>query len=207
MKVNLNSDNVLVLNAMWQRIGTKNAKEAITDLTGINEPAKAMDISYPLDANGQPDFSQEPEYFNPVDWETWITLPIRPWDSVIHSARFSIRVPTVILNRFSKVPMKHPKPTAAAIRERDKGRCQYTGELLTKGEGNIDHVIPRAKGGKDNWENLVYCSKKINSMKGDRLNEEVGISLLRKPTAPKPIPISSLITIARHRDWQIFMKD
>ena len=48
-------------------------------------------------------------------------------------------------------------------------RCQYRGKPLGSGEGNIDHVLPRSRGGKTSWENCVLASKDVNSRKGDRL--------------------------------------
>ena len=76
------------------------------------------------------------------------------------------------------------KLTKRNIYIRDKYRCQYTGKQLKFNEANIDHVVPKAKGGKNTWDNLVVCSKDINSIKGDKTNEEAGLKLIKKPTKP-----------------------
>jgi 5-methylcytosine-specific restriction endonuclease McrA len=84
--------------------------------------------------------------------------------------RGAIRVPTVIVAlNFAKVPRKRPKLSAKTIRERDGNRCQYTGVLLRPDQGSLDHVLPRSRGGKDTWENLVWSSKDVNARKANRL--------------------------------------
>ena len=73
-------------------------------------------------------------------------------------------------------------------------------------EGNIDHVVPRARGGQTTWENCVLASKEINSKKGDRLPHEVGLLLLATPKAPVSMPAT--FTIRNNhgiRDWELFL--
>src|ERR1035441_6216875 len=94
----------------------------------------------------------------------------------IFAVRGQIRVPTVIVAvNYAKVPKKRPKLCAKAIRERDGNRCQYTGRLLHPNEGSLDHVVPRSRGGKDAWENLVWSAKEVNQRKADRLPREAGL--------------------------------
>jgi hypothetical protein len=83
--------------------------------------------------------------------------------------------------------------------------CQYTNKKLTRAQGNIDHVIPRHHGGKNTFENMVWCEKGLNSMKANRRNEEIGLKLIRKPKAPPATPLSATITEARHPAWKPFM--
>ena len=145
----------------------------------------------------------------PVCWSEWITLPIRPQDNAVQTTRGPIRVPTVIVAvNFARVPKKRPKLCARAVRERDDNRCQYTGRVLRPDEGSLDHVVPRSRGGKDTWENLVWASKAVNSRKADRLPHEAGLRLLKAPRAPKELPSSALIRNA-HRvpDWKLFVEE
>ena len=121
----------------------------------------------------------------PVTWEEWIKLPIRDQDEAVHTVRGQIRVPTVIVAvNYAKVPKKRPKLCAKAIRERDDNRCQYTGRVLRPDEGSLDHVVPRSRGGKDAWENLVWSAKDVNQRKADRLPHEAGLKLRSVPRAP-----------------------
>ena len=145
--------------------------------------------------------------FTPKSWDEWITLPIRDQDEAVHTVRGPIRVPTVIVAvNYAKVPKKRPKLCARAIRERDRNRCQYTGRVLHPDEGSLDHVVPRSRGGKDAWENLVWSAKDVNQRKADRLPHEAGLKLLSAPRAPKELPVSVLIrNKAEVEDWKPFL--
>ncbi len=188
----LNRAIVLVLNRHWQAIDVKTPIETFSMLA--NGSATALDIKVH-------------EVMRPVTWDEWLTLPVRDEDYSIGTVRGGIRVPTVIvLARFDKVPKRRPKFCARAIWERDGGVCQYTGRKLRPSEGNIDHVIPRSRGGKTDWENCVLADKRVNSRKGNRLPEEVGLQLLRRPFVPREIPTSALIrNHHRVREWDMFM--
>lgn len=201
----------LNLNASWQPVGFKTVKDAIIDLCGSEVDGKptslALDIDYELNDNGEPNLS-EPKIMTPVSWSEWIKLPIRSWDLVIHSAHMSIRVPTVIIaTNFNKMPVKsfRGKPSKDAIYTRDAGICQYTGKKIDRNNATVDHVVPRSKGGEDTWTNLVLCSRDINSKKGNRMNTEVGLKLIKQPVAPQPVPVSALIREAKHKDWEHFL--
>jgi 5-methylcytosine-specific restriction endonuclease McrA len=117
-----------------------------------------------------------------------------------------IRAPRVIIQpNYSKMPTVQPRPTKEAIRKRDGGICQYTGEVLTWKDGNIDHVTPRSQGGRNTFENMVWCHKDINSKKADKTPKQAGLTLIRKPFAPKSLPISSTINVAHHPSWVHFL--
>lgn len=201
----------LNLNANWQPVGFKTVKDAIIDLAGASYDGKpssvALDIDYDLLENGDPDFSK-PKSMNPVAWNEWLELPIRGWDLTISTPNRQIRVPTVIIaTNFTKMPMKHSKgkPSKDAIFYRDNGHCQYTGKKLNRERFTVDHVIPKSKGGLDTWTNMVACDRDINIKKGNKLNNEAGLTLLKNPVAPSPIPVSALIKEAKHDDWKHFL--
>jgi len=80
--------------------------------------------------------------------------------------------------------------------------------LLRPEEGSLDHVLPRSRGGKDEWGNLVWSDKTVNAKKGNRLPHEAGLKLLRVPRAPKELPVTSLIHNAHGIvDWKLFVKE
>ena len=85
------------------------------------------------------------------------------------------------LNRYVNAPYKGVNLTRQNIFKRDNHECQYCG---TRKELTIDHVIPRAKGGKDSWINLVTACKKCNTKKGDYTPEEAQMPLVKKPLKP-----------------------
>jgi 5-methylcytosine-specific restriction endonuclease McrA len=104
------------------------------------------------------------------------------------------------------MPTKTPKLTGANIRKRDSNRCQYTDKVLAPGEGDLDHVLPRSRGGKDTWENLVWSSKEVNRQKADKTPEEAGLKLRAKPKAPRPVKAMMLIEPRPDKpDWNHFL--
>jgi 5-methylcytosine-specific restriction endonuclease McrA len=189
----LNKATVLVLNRNWQAINIRTPAEAFCQMaTGV---ATALEIA-------------SEDHIRPVTWDEWLTLPIREQDQDVNTVRGAIRVPTVIvLASFARVPKKRPKLCARTIRERDDNRCQYTGAVLRPEEGNIDHVVPRSRGGKDAWENCVWSSKAVNSKKGNRLPHEAGLKLLKHPVAVREMPVTALIRNTHSiPDWEPFVR-
>jgi 5-methylcytosine-specific restriction endonuclease McrA len=195
----LNNSIVLVLNRNWQAINVRTPQEAFCMMA--TNVATALEIELGDGARA--------EALRPVSWDEWITLPIRPHDNAVHTVRGQIRVPTVIVAvNFARVPKKRPKLSAKTIRERDDNRCQYTGALLRPEEGSLDHVLPRSRGGRDTWENLVWSSKDVNARKANRLPHEAELKLLKVPRAPKELPASAFIRNAHNvADWNLFVKE
>jgi 5-methylcytosine-specific restriction endonuclease McrA len=193
----LTKATVLVLNRNWQAINVRTPQEAFCMMA--TNVATGLEIERGDGARA--------EALRPVTWEEWITLPVREQDESVHTVRGEIRVPTVIVAvNYAKVPKKRPKLCARTIRERDHNRCQYTGRVLRPDEGSLDHVVPRSRGGKDAWENLVWSAKEVNQRKADRLLHEAGLKLISVPRAPKEMPASALIrNTAGVEDWKLFL--
>ncbi len=190
----LNKTIVLVLNRNWQAINIRTPQDAFCQM--------ATNVATALEIDGE-------NSIRPVMWEEWITLPIRDSDNAVHTVRGAIRVPTVIVAlNFAKVPKKRPKLSAKSIRERDGNRCQYTGKLLRPDEGSLDHVLPRSRGGKDEWGNLVWSDKTVNAKKGNRLPHEAGLKLLTVPRAPKELPVTAHLRNAHGvAEWKLFLNE
>ena len=190
----LNKTIVLVLNRNWQAINIRTPADAFCQM--------ATNVATALEIDGE-------NSIRPVMWDEWITLPIRDSDHAVLTARGPIRVPTVIVAlNYARVPKKRPKLCAKNIRERDGNRCQYTGKLLRPDEGSLDHVLPRSRGGKDEWGNLVWSDKTVNAKKGNRLPHEAGLKLLTVPRAPKELPVTALIRNPQSiADWKLFVKE
>lgn len=191
----------LNLNNVWQPIGCKTVRQAISDLVGGEY--LAIDIQY--EKIGDSYAFSSPRNLDPVSWEEWIKLPVREFDFSISSKTLCVRVPTVLIAKnYSKIPIRRVSLNQNNVRIRDKNTCQYTGRVLRPEDGNIDHIIPKAKGGGESWDNLVYCDKNINAKKGNKLNHEIGLKLLREAKEPAPIMSSSLFIEHRHVDWKHF---
>ena len=93
--------------------------------------------------------------------------------------------PSVVrINKYVHIPYKRVVMTRQNIFKRDEGKCQYCG---TTKELTLDHVIPRSKGGRSTWLNLVTACKKCNSLKGDQSLEKSKLKLSKKPVKPSYI--------------------
>jgi 5-methylcytosine-specific restriction endonuclease McrA len=196
----------LKLNKHWRRIGVGLVSDTICDL--VSGVILAIDIVYATNADGTPNFDVQ-ESLNPVDWDTWMTLPVRPWDLSIHSTNMEIRVPTVVITKkYAKVPEKKfkGKPTKEALAIRDNLTDAYTGKEIDYDDATIDHVIPKFRGGSDTYDNTVLTTKETNNKKGHMTNSEAGLTLYINPRIPKPIPVSHTIKKARHFDWKPFLE-
>lgn len=182
---------VLVLNRNWQAINVRTPADAFCQL--------ATNVATALDVDG--------ESIRPVTWDEWIRLPIRGQDDSVQTMRGPIRIPTIIVAlNYARVPKRRPRLSARTIRERDGNRCQYTGRTLRPDEGSLDHVVPRSRGGRDSWENLVWSAKEVNQRKADRLPHEAGLKLLSVPRAPKELPATALIRNAHGiPEWDLFL--
>jgi 5-methylcytosine-specific restriction endonuclease McrA len=191
----LNKNIVLVLNRNWQAINIRTPQDAFCQMA--TNVATALDI----------ELGDSAQALRPVQWDEWITLPVRDGDNAVRTVRGIIRVPTVIVAlNFARVPKKRPKLNAKNIRERDGNRCQYTGRLLHPDEGSLDHVVPRSRGGHDTWENLVWSAKEVNQRKADRLPHEAGLKLLAAPRALRELPVSATLRNAHGvAEWKLFL--
>jgi 5-methylcytosine-specific restriction endonuclease McrA len=106
-----------------------------------------------------------------------------PRDALVRGASIAIQAPSVIRLRYVvKVPFRaRAGLSRRAVFVRDDHTCQYCGGRAE----NVDHVIPRSRGGLHVWENVVAACRRCNSRKEDRLPHEVGFRLRREPRAPK----------------------
>lgn len=180
----LHKELVVKLNKHWQAFEVLTPAKAICSLCSEENgqvPGYVVDYETVLDDKGEPVLV----YSVPVTWDEWIKLPVRDTDLYINTSRGKIRMPKVIITaNYCDVPMVAPRLSSGNVFARDGGICQYTGEKVSRGQGNLDHVTPKDRGGRDEWTNLVWTSKDLNSRKGNRLNSEVGLKLIRKPKAP-----------------------
>ena len=133
-------------------------------------------------------------------------------DRLIRSVTFEIKMPSVI--RFLRVVRTHkklPKFSRENVYARDGGRCQYCAKKIARMEATYDHVVPRARGGKTTWENVVICCVPCNQRKGARLAPEVGMRLQSVPRRPKKLPDSLRMTFTFEKgmptSWRSWLRD
>lgn len=184
---------VLVLNRLWQAVNTCSAKRAFTLLYAGH--AHVVDPS-----DGQ---------YHTFTFHDWLQTggdDSRPGDFV-QTVRFRVKVPKIIvLMMFDRLPLKEVKLTRQNIFERDDFTCQYCAQKFDRKDLNIDHVLPRDRGGRTTWENLATSCIRCNTKKGNRLPHEAHMPLLNKPKRPKVRPFLS-VSISRqpHPSWSHFL--
>jgi 5-methylcytosine-specific restriction endonuclease McrA len=133
-----------------------------------------------------------------VHWQKAMTLlfqgkveVIKEYDREIHAVSFKIRLPSVIrLLRYIKIKRRfdYVPFSRANIYARDEYQCQYCGDAFSTNDLTFDHVVPVAKGGRKDWENIVTCCVTCNRRKGGRTPGEAGMHLLRMPKRPESAP-------------------
>jgi 5-methylcytosine-specific restriction endonuclease McrA len=119
---------------------------------------------------------------------------------VLCSATWVMDVPSVIrLLEYRRIPRQTRALSRKNILTRDHYTCQYCGTQAGAGELTLDHVMPRSRGGSGSWENLVAACRRCNNRKGDRLPEEAGMRLVKKP---KPFTLHTSRSLMRQLGGQ-----
>lgn len=91
------------------------------------------------------------------------------------------RPSVILLRRYIRPPYHRTIPVSRrGVLRRDGGKCGYCGEPAN----TIDHILPKSRGGRDTWENLVACCVRCNNTKGNKTPQEMGWALRFHPTAP-----------------------
>jgi 5-methylcytosine-specific restriction endonuclease McrA len=123
----------------------------------------------------------------------------------IYTVRTAFPRPSVIrLGYMIKRPRPRVRLTKREVFRRDDFRCQYCG--ATAPRMTIDHVVPRYRGGKYTWQNLVTACERCNLKKGGRTIQEAHMSLLRLPTEPRATALYLYGThLDDNQDWQPFL--
>lgn len=121
----------------------------------------------------------------------------------IRTVSRSFDYPAVIrLNDYKNIPYRGVMLNRANLFRRDRGECQYCG---SKRHLTLDHVIPRSKGGKTNWTNLVAACHRCNVNKGDKSPEQVGLILRTQPFRPTLSYFLSEYAERQAEEWLPFL--
>lgn len=121
----------------------------------------------------------------------------------IRTVSRSYDYPAVIrLAQYKHIPYKGVLLNRANLFRRDRGQCQYCGS--TK-QLTIDHVIPRSKGGKTSWTNLVTACSRCNVGKGDKSLEQAGLSLKVAPFVPSLSYFLATYAERQAQEWLPFL--
>jgi 5-methylcytosine-specific restriction endonuclease McrA len=124
-------------------------------------------------------------------------------ERVFRAERIRVAEPSVVrLSYFVKVPYQaRVALNRRAVFARDGHRCQYCGASAE----NIDHVIPRSKGGPHAWDNVVAACRPCNTRKRDRMLEESGMKLRRLPMVPRERTWILVASGSIRPDWEPYL--
>jgi len=119
-----------------------------------------------------------------------------------------VYLPSVIrLMEYKRIPYRTQQVTRKNILVRDGYRCMYCGTRKDGSELELEHVIPKSRGGKNTWENLVAACAPCNRRKNDRTPEEAGMKLIHKPL---PVTVHTAKLLLRQigsevNEWKPFL--
>ncbi len=134
----------------------------------------------------------EDGYYKSYSLDSWFAISelriaegIRDDESIITGTEQKIVVPRIIRTIvYDKIPIRGVVLTRRNIYLRDCNFCQYCGKHFAPSELNLEHVLPKSRGGTTTWTNVVCSCIKCNSKKGDKTPAEAGMKLIRKPFMP-----------------------
>jgi hypothetical protein len=143
------------------------------------------------------------------DFPSWRRQPVREMDDGMPIVGGALRVPRVLhLRRYERIRRPTVRLTRQNLMLRDAHQCQYCSRRPPLRDLNIDHVVPRSRGGGDTWENLVTACRVCNLRKGWRTPEEAAMRLIRPPSAPRWTASMQLLLGRPHpfKEWEPFLK-
>jgi len=191
--------SVLVLNRLFMAVQVVSARRAFAML--CKEIAEVISV----------DDDDKYAHYNLQSWIEVSKLKARyprsEHDDWVRTVSFEVRVPRIIrLLFYDRLPERTVKFNRRNIFARDENRCQYCGRKFPTSELSLEHVVPRSRGGKSTWENIVCACAECNRKKGGRLPEEAGMKLIRKPFKPRRSPVVNLkLKLQKYESWKEFL--
>jgi 5-methylcytosine-specific restriction endonuclease McrA len=185
---------VLVLNRLWQPVNIIGLRRALSLL--FRERASVI-------------YADEGSHrvFPAEEWVSHSRANPPPDSEAIRSPSLALRPPRIILlAAYDKVPRREIRYSRRNVYLRDNHNCQYCGRKFSDEELNLDHVVPRDRGGVTSWENIVTACIRCNAKKANRLPTQAGMSLQRAPQRPKWRMLMSASLTAQEMDlWREFL--
>jgi len=187
------TQRVLVLNRLWQPVDTCTTRRAVKLLCVGN--AKVVQ-------------TQGEEKFLTHDFSSWLSYSLMyPEKEMIHSISLAFCAPQVIvLDCYDRMPKMAVKFNRKNVFLRDQHTCQYCRKVFPENKLNLDHLIPRDKGGATSWENIVTSCFSCNNKKGNKMPREARMFPLQEPRVPKWRPTyTERMRNVSHDSWREFL--
>jgi 5-methylcytosine-specific restriction endonuclease McrA len=179
---------VLVLNRNYQPVRVTTARHAFTMM--YLGRAHALSDGY-----------------ESLDFAAWLLTAPTANDEVVGTPSGFVRVPRLLhLLYYNRVPQVPVRLSRRNVLLRDDYRCQYCSKRPHPRDLNLDHVVPRSRGGRSTWENLVTSCRGCNLRKGRHLPAECGMTPLREPFKPAwNLAARLLSSDRRFVEWEPFL--
>jgi 5-methylcytosine-specific restriction endonuclease McrA len=182
----------LVLNKSFQPLGIEGVKKSLGYLVG--DEGKALDpVSYEM-----------------FTFSEWIARhSIEDKDITMRTEKFWIMIPEIIVlntNSMKKKERRSRNISKRKVFERDGHRCGYCDVVLNSKNRTIDHVVPTSRGGLNEYTNVVACCGKCNSIKGDKMLEELGWKVNHELYSPETNLLYHVPKNKRLKSWDAFLK-
>jgi 5-methylcytosine-specific restriction endonuclease McrA len=134
---------------------------------------------------------------------------VSEYEQTVRSPSFEMRLPSVISLKEYVTSARRPAFTRFNVFLRDRFACQYCGDGFPTQELTFDHVIPRSRGGRTNWENVVTACGECNLVKGNRLPRETGMFPIHEPCQPSTFELQEngrcFPPNFLHQSWRDFL--
>ncbi|MGD7651989.1 MAG: HNH endonuclease [Verrucomicrobiales bacterium] len=184
---------VLVLNRSWQPVHTCSVRRCLRLLcTGHAQIVQVAGA----------------EQYRTHDFGSWLRYSdVSSETERVHGPRIELVVPKVmVLALYDRIPRLEVRFSRRNVFLRDKFTCQYCERVFPESQLNLDHVMPRDKGGRTTWENIVTSCFRCNTRKANKLPHEAGMHPCSKPFAPRWRPLFGLRENGlADESWSLFL--
>lgn len=132
-----------------------------------------------------------------VTWQRAIVLlfenkaeVVKEYTKDVRTVSKKFKMPAVIrLFNWIKTKFKSIRFNKGNVYLRDRGKCQYCSTAISESKATFDHIIPKSRGGRTDWENIVTCCYNCNQSKDCRTPIEAKMTLISKPVKPTYLPV------------------
>lgn len=127
-----------------------------------------------------------------IPWQRAVVLMVlgkaelvEAYEDIVRSVSTALQMPSVVrLSRYARSRARGVKFSRSNVYRRDHFTCQYCGNAPGLASLTFDHVMPRARGGRTEWTNIVTACIECNARKADRTPDEAGMLLKTRPIKP-----------------------
>jgi len=193
--------SVLVLNRSFAPVHIVTVKRAFCLL--CKAVAQVVDVE-----DGQLELHDFQSWQDISEFKKSCGLPDKDMEWV-STVSLDLVVPRVIrLLVYDRLPRRRASFNRRNIFARDENRCQYCGKRFPTTELSIDHIVPLACGGKNDWTNVVCACTDCNKRKGGKTPQQAAMTLIRKPFVPKTNPeIRLKLRRRKYYSWKQFLSE